>query len=607
MKPRWNIAVISDLFLLFSIVLISTISGCQIGCRCPNRETADCSGSGFRTVPILLDPRTTKLSLDNNRIQKITADELSIYPGLLSLSLSNNSIVHLSNEVFSSLSFLETLDLSANKILTLPPKVFGKLGKLKHLDLSRNGVQLSADILHGLHSLEELKLSANGLSYLPPSVFRHSPSLCRLNLDSNRLIDLPRSVLSSIPKLKSLDAHSNLLSNLESGTFGDLSSLEALDLSDNMIANIDDGGLTGLDALLLLNLTNNQLVRLPGNTWPLPNLRTLDLSGNLFVALETASFDNLPSLQNLNLSMSRNLKSIHMSAFVSLNSLRWLSMSNSQLASISNTAFAPPPLLNHLDLSNNQLYSLPSAALPWQRIRSLNLAGNPWECDCALREMELKGANAICSGPQSQAAMPVSTLSPCSPLRGLVLPLLLGILVLLLAIVTLLLAVRRPRPRKHSDPLLQTSSSLFVSQDKYGFDRPFISPPSSASPHSPHSPQSQESYYEAPNTKHLPYAPSYRPSLYGQLPPSYSSSRTLLVGSNSYKQIYRPPPLTAPPPIPQVIPPLGQGGYLERRDSGVYENGHEHEERIGHNRLSNEIEIEQSKQASKAISPSTRL
>ncbi|KHJ98897.1 leucine Rich repeat-containing domain protein, partial [Oesophagostomum dentatum] len=102
---------------------------------------------------------------------------------------------------------------------------------------------------------------------------------------------------------------------LEAGQFSSLRELETLNIADNLISDIDDGAFFGMDNLTLLNMTNNQLVRLPGNTWPLPMLRSLDLSGNPFVALETASFDTLPLLQFLNLSYCRNLKAIHVGLF----------------------------------------------------------------------------------------------------------------------------------------------------------------------------------------------------------------------------------------------------------------------------------------------------
>ncbi|CAJ0564472.1 unnamed protein product, partial [Mesorhabditis spiculigera] len=499
--------------------------------------------------------------------EKVSADELAIYPGLRELSLRNNSIVHISNEVFTSLRSLERLDLSQNRILTLPPKVFASLGKLKSLDLSGNGVQLSGDTLHGLHSLEELRISRNGLSYLPPSVFRHSTELSTLHLDHNRLVDLPGSILSTLPKLKQLNARSNLLANIETGSFAENGLLEALDLSENMIVNIDDAAFNGLQNLRKLNLTNNQLVRLPGKTWQLPSLETLDLSGNLFVALETASFEGLPSLRALNLSNSRNLNTIHMGAFLSLDGLRWISLAGSQLSSISNTAFSPVPPLSHLDLSDNQLVSLPSTAVHWSRIRDLRLYGNPWECDCALRQLELKNTGAVCTSPESNTGLRVDSLSTCSPFRGLVVPLILGLVILVLAVMSLALAIHRRVPSK------RTTSSLLVSSHDaaYAFDRPFISPPSTGSPHSP---QSQESYYEAPTAAahSLPYAPAYYRSLYGQLP---STHYTMGKGIHSANNTYRPmmskaPPTMAPPPIPRVIPPLGQG--LMRRDSGEYEN-----------------------------------
>ncbi|KAJ1359143.1 hypothetical protein KIN20_017796 [Parelaphostrongylus tenuis] len=181
--------------------------------------------------------------------------------------------------------------------------------------------------------------------------------------------------------------------------FRALRELETLTLADNLISDIDDGALFGMDSLVLLNMTNNQLVRLPGNTWPLAKLRSLDLSGNPFVALETASFDTLPSLQFLNLSNCKNLKSIHMAAFVSMSSLRILDLSNCALTHIASTAFQPFPPLTTLSLAGNHLETLPSS-MKISEVSGVNLNDNPWDCSCELRALRL-GSTATCVTPNS--------------------------------------------------------------------------------------------------------------------------------------------------------------------------------------------------------------
>ncbi|EPB74725.1 leucine Rich repeat-containing domain protein [Ancylostoma ceylanicum] len=365
------------------------------------------------------------------------------------------------------------------------------------LVLSNNELQLSPDSFAGLSSLRELVLSANRLTYLPPSVFRSLKSLRTLNLANNKLLALPASLLSTVPQLRHLDASHNLLSDvsfLEAGQFSALRELETLNIADNLISDIYDGALFGMDNLTLLNMTNNQLVRLPGNTWPLPTLRSLDLSGNPFVALETASFDTLPSLQFLNLSNCRNLKTVHMAAFVSLTSLRTLDLSNCALNHIAPTAFQPFPPLTMLSLAGNRLETLP-ASMHLSTVAALDLTNNPWDCSCELRALQLP-STALCASPESLAGMALSDLDPCSILHGMVLPLILSVIVLFLIVVLVsILLMKKPAPHRSS---LYHHQALInaLSRKEYGFDQ-------AGSPYCT-SDESQDSAYESPTSAFLP-------------------------------------------------------------------------------------------------------
>ncbi|KAK6020992.1 leucine Rich repeat-containing domain protein, partial [Ostertagia ostertagi] len=205
---------------------------------------------------------------------------------------------------------------------------------------------------------------------------------------------------------------------LEAGQFSALRDLETLNLADNLISDINDGALFGMDNLTLLNMTNNQLVRLPGNTWPLGKLRSLDLSGNPFVALETASEIRVP---------------FQMAAFVSMSSLQTLDLSNCALTHIAPTAFQPLPPLNMLSLAGNRLQTLPSS-LRISIVPFLDLDNNPWDCSCELRALRLP-STALCASPESLAGVPLNELDSCSIFHGMLLPFMLSILVLFLIVI----------------------------------------------------------------------------------------------------------------------------------------------------------------------------
>ncbi|VDM77970.1 unnamed protein product, partial [Strongylus vulgaris] len=383
------------------------------------------------------------------------------------LSLANNSLTHIATEAFASLTHLKHLDLSHNDLLSLPKNVFNKLKNLETLILSNNELQLSPDCFAGLSSLRELDLTSNRLSYLPPS--------------------------------------------LEAGQFSALRNLETLNIADNLISDIYDGAFFGMDNLTVLNMTNNQLVRLPGNTWPLPTLQSLDLSGNPFVALETASFDTLPSLQFLNLSNCKNLKTIHMAAFVSLSSLKTLDLSNCALNHIAPTAFQPFPPLTMLSLAGNRLQTLPSS-MQLSTVAAVDLDNNPWDCSCELRALHLQ-STALCASPESLAGIPLKELDTCSILHGMALPLILSVVVLFLIVILIsILLMKKPTPHRssiyHHQALINALSRKeygfdqattlinALSRKEYGFDQ-------ATSPYCT-SDESQDSAYESPTSAFLP-------------------------------------------------------------------------------------------------------
>uniref|UniRef100_A0A7I4XWB9 Leucine-rich repeat domain containing protein n=1 Tax=Haemonchus contortus TaxID=6289 RepID=A0A7I4XWB9_HAECO len=516
--------------MLLLLLFTTAVSGCQKGCDCSSSVTV-CHAQTLRSVPILLDPRTKRLDLAHNKITRLTADELSLYPNLEYLSLANNSLTHITPEAFSALPQLKHLDLSNNNLLSLPRNVFIKLKNLETLTLSNNELQLSPDTFAGLLALQRLELTSNRLAYLPPSVFKGLKSLEILDLANNKLLALPASLLSTVPQLKHLDASHNLLSDLEAGQFSALRELETLNLADNLISDINDGALFGMDNLTLLNMTNNQLVRLPGNTWPLAKLQSLDLSGNPFVALETASFDTLPSLQFLNLSNCRNLKSIHMAAFVSMLSLQTLDLSNCALTHIAPTAFQPLPPLQLLSLAGNRLDTLPPT-LRISTVPFLNLNDNPWDCSCELRALRLP-SSALCASPESLEGVPLNELDTCSILHGMLLPLMLSILVLFLIIILIcILLMKKPAPRRSSIYHHQALINALSQKDFY-FDKGSLSPYTTSD-------ESQDSAYESPTSAFLPRSkmPLPRP------PPNHKPPTPVLPNENYRILTNYPVPMT---------------------------------------------------------------
>jgi Leucine-rich repeat (LRR) protein len=362
---------------------------CPQGCSCEDeRLLVRCQeGNNLDILPITLNPATERLiikfnsiriidssiqfyselrllDLSNNQIY-LTEDKVFIYQNkLLQLHLNNNKISDINNNTFKGLVRLETLNLRGNYIMELRNGVFASTPNVEYLNLGQNRIaSIDCEAFDGLKNLKSLYLDDNILTSIPNFAFKHIPYLAELFIGMNSLNSLENDAFRNLINLAALDLHGSLLTNISHAAFYRLKNLKSLDISDNSLAKIPTAALSSLQRLESLKIGQNDFEIIgEGAFFGLSFLRKIDISGNkILKQIQPGAFAANPNLETITITSNKLLIDIHDGVFSDL------------------------PNIKSVDLRNNAFETIREQLLPWESLKSFELADNPISCDCELK------------------------------------------------------------------------------------------------------------------------------------------------------------------------------------------------------------------------------
>ncbi|KAM9328840.1 leucine-rich repeats and immunoglobulin-like domains protein 3 [Pholidichthys leucotaenia] len=431
---------------------------CPPPCACFG-DLVDCSRLKKGKIPATIPEWTVQLDLSHNKLQvldsalfsklqhlneiRLNNNELKVVPDLgpyasniTTLILANNKITKLSEEQLRAFLALETLDLSNNNIVEIKTISFPAL-PLKNLFLNNNRISsVETGCFTNLSStLQVLRLNRNRLSNIPAKIFQ-LPHLQHLDLSRNRVRKVEGLTFHGLHALRSLKMQRNGLSRLMDGAFWGLSNMEVLELDCNNLTEVSKGWLYGLLTLQQLHLGHNAISRIRPDAWEFcQKLCELNLSFNHLTRLEESSFNGLSLLNELHIGNNRvsfiadgafrgvsSLQTLDLQnneiswtiedmngPFSALDKLKKLFLQGNQIRSVTKKSFSGLDALQHLDLSNNGIMSIQANAFSQMRnLQELHLNTSSLLCDCQLKWLPVwvaeqtfqPGVNASCAHPQ---------------------------------------------------------------------------------------------------------------------------------------------------------------------------------------------------------------
>jgi Leucine-rich repeat (LRR) protein len=355
-------------------------------------QKLDISDNSIRKVDTYLVqryyPKLRKLDVSRNQISRIFSTSPLDNSSLEVVDASYNYIAELDRSAFSSASNLKELNVSNNEISSLGEDVFARNPELVRVDVSNNHIlTIHRDAFRKNKKIREIYAGSNSMTFLHPDTFSKNPQLTKVTVSWNKIEDIHPQTFYNNPDLDFIDFNNNKLKTLDPDVFQNNPSLRSVDLSSNSLVRIYDTTFHNNPNLEYLYLSKNKHIRFH--------------NGLLILASSLKVFD----------AQHCNLSHLPPDFFKNTTDLRELLLGNNNFTSldcVSNTDsdgyVDTLTELQVIDLSNNQLQTIDVEIFrnKMSQLKSLRIEGNPFLCDCKLRNAWLWSQQVGIIPPQPQ-------------------------------------------------------------------------------------------------------------------------------------------------------------------------------------------------------------
>lgn len=318
-------------------------------------------------------------------------------PNLRNVSVSGRGLGSLPADLFANNKKLERFDWTFNRCpsgqrsCVLQPASFvaniTSLAAFNIVRSTRARLRLNEDFFWGCKGLVEVTIVRSGLEHLPHQLFRDTMHLRSVDFSHNAIMAVPDPLFQKTTFLVTLNMANNAIKGvLNSTLLRRTIMLKSLDMSSNNLTAIHGDAFLALSELEHLDLSDN-FISFNDTTQPvwrvMNSMRRLDLSHNL-IRLHSLPYEwTTLYLRMHTLNISHNLVGPKLDVVPDLNF--------KQTADIV------------IDLSFNSIahvsyYQLEVASARQPPAPSVNLTGNPIECDCRAVDLA-KNLRNILGGP----------------------------------------------------------------------------------------------------------------------------------------------------------------------------------------------------------------